>query len=310
MKVVLKLAIIVSILIFLFLVSSKIKEHMISSNIIILSKENTRDIYKRSDYINSLNKYDIMSRNLKTNDSLEWYSSRALDFTKEEREKLAHSVELIKHKAKKYPHTWRFLYTIPWKFAKVSDEVDYGFPHTHEDTIFLPEGFLCKTPKKEFLHTLVHEMIHIWQRMIPSKFEELYTLHWGFTKTNRVCGIVKYLKMSRTNPDIEHLYYIYRGKYLPLSIFDKDTLQVKYIGVPVLKNSKPDAGYKVNTKENTRDLISIQEYFNYFKLSYNHYHPNELSAEVIADVFMDFNNKYKPNSPAETELLKWLVSQN
>ena len=39
------------------------------------------------------------------------------------------------------------------QISKVSDEVDYGFPHTHEDTIFLPEGFLCKTPKKVFIHT-------------------------------------------------------------------------------------------------------------------------------------------------------------
>ena len=291
---------------------------MISSNVIFLSKKHTRDIYKRNEYIHLLNKSDIKARNIRSKDPVEWYSKRVLNFTNEEKEKLALAIQSIKQSAKdnKNPKWWRFFYGKPWKLAKVSDEVDFGYPHTHEDTIFLPASFVSAPVDRFFIQTLIHEQVHVWQRVMPSLFEELYTLHWGFIKTNRVCGSVKYLRKQRTNPDIGHLYYIFRGDYLPLSVFDSETNKTKYIGIPVKENSKPEGGFMIDYEKNTRDLNDVPHYFNYFKLSNNHYHPDELSAEVIAQLFMEtystyqMENNNKTHSQATQSLVKWLDLQN
>jgi hypothetical protein len=320
MKVVIILTLTLAICIIIFILFKKRREHLISSNVIFLSKEHTRDIYKRNEYIHLLNKRDIKARNIRSKDVVEWYSKRALNFTSEEKEKLAKAIQSIKQSAKnnKNPKWWRFFYSKPWKLAKVSDEVDFGFPHTNEDTIFLPQSFVSAPVDSFFIQTLVHEQVHVWQRSMPSLFEELYTLHWGFIKTNRVCGSVKYLRKQRTNPDIGHLYYIFRGDYLPLSVFEPETNKTKYIGIPVKENSKSDGGFMIDYERNTRDLNTVPEYFNYFKLSNNHYHPDELSAEVIAQLFMETysssgsnnNNNTSSHSRATQSLVKWLDLQN
>ena len=322
MKFVILLSLIIAICAVIFLLLKNKKEHLISSNVIFLSKQNTRDIYKRNEYIHLLNKSDIKARNIRSKDPVEWYSKRVLNFTNEEKEKLARAIQSIKQSAKdnKKHKRWSFFYSKPWKLAKVSDEVDFGYPHTHEDTIFLPASFVSAPVDRFFIQTLIHEQVHVWQRVMPSLFEELYTLHWGFIKTNRVCGSVKYLRKQRTNPDIGHLYYIFRGNYLPLSVFESDTNKTKYIGIPVKENSKPEGGFMIDYGRNTRDLNDVPEYFNYFKLSNNHYHPDELSAEVMAQLFMETystststslieNNNNTP-SQATQSLVKWLDLQN
>lgn len=280
------------------------REHLITDTIIFLSKENTRDIYKRSNYINSFNKYDIQARNLKTQDPVEWYSKRVMNFTLSEREKLIQAITDIKTQARKNPKRWRFLTTLTWKLAKVSDEVDFGFPHTHEDTIFLPQNFINMPSDDFFIQTLVHEMTHVWQRKMPLEFENLYTNYWDFNKTNRVCGSVEYLKRVRTNPDISHLFYIFQEKLLPLSVYNTNTMSTEFIGIPVELNNKPDGGYKVKAGETLVSLNQIKEYRNFFEISNNHYHPDELSAELIANLFIKRDRKVL--SPGSQNLVKWL----
>ena len=288
---------------------SKSREHLVTDTIIFLSKENTRDIYKRSNYIHSFNKYDIQARNLKTQDPVEWYSKRAMNFTLSEREKLIQAITDIKTQArKKKLHRWRFLTNLTWKLAKVSDEVDFGFPHTHEDTIFLPENFINMPLNDYFIQTLVHEMTHVWQRKMPLEFENLYTNYWDFNKTNRVCGTEEYLRKTRTNPDISHIFYIFQEKLLPLSVYNTETLSTEFIGIPVELNNKPDGGYKVKSGETPVSLNQIQEYRDFFEISNNHYHPDELSAELIANLFMKRDRKVLP--PGSQNLVKWLDLQN
>ena len=280
------------------------REHLITDTIIFLSKENTRDIYKRSNYIHSFNKYDIQARNLKTQDPVKWYSSKAMNFTLSEREKLIKAITDIKSQSRINPKRWRFLTTLTWKLAKVSDEVDFGFPHTHEDTIFLPQNFINMPLDDFFIQTLVHEMTHVWQRKMPLEFENLYTNYWDFNKTNRVCGSVEYLKRIRTNPDISHLFYIFQEKLLPLSVYNTNTMSTEFIGIPVELNNKPDGGYKIKAGETPVSLNQIKEYQDYFEISNNHYHPDELSAELIANLFIKRDRKVL--SPGSQNLVKWL----
>ena len=66
---------------------------------------------------------------------------------------------------------------IDWKIAKINKGYDWDFPQTREDVVFLPEWFF----KKPNVKTLVHEKLHLYQRLFPNIFYELYN-KWGFKK--------------------------------------------------------------------------------------------------------------------------------
>lgn len=273
-------------------------ENFAVNNIVFLNKKSVSNIFKNNiGYLKSFNSYDIKSRNLRTSNVLKFYQDRILEFTEKDKDFLSKAVQIIKTKARKEPRKWRFLYSMTWKFAKLSDELEYSFPHTHSDTIFIPETMLKSDLSDKLIGTLVHEMIHVWQRKSPNRFEYLYQYHWKFTRVENICNSSKYLKKMRSNPDIHHIFYIFNNNILPLTIFD-DLYNTSFVGIPI-KNFKIDDSKKVLS------LTEIKEYNDFFGISYNHYHPNELSAELLSKIFID----QRVNSPATKKLEKWLDRQ-
>lgn len=296
--------IIVLIILILYMIgclSEKRIDHFVANNIIFLERKHVLDVWKKSIYLQTFNKRDIINRKLLTDDIVKWYSDRTLNFTCAEKHKLKNAISIIKKKASGNPKKWKFINRYTWKFAKLDNSLEFGFPHTHSDIIFLPERFLDLQLNDYFLETIVHEMVHVWQRKSPLRFQNLYSLNWKFTKVHSICGTKKYLRSMRTNPDIDHIFYIFDNKIFPISAFDNDN-QIQYIGIPV----KYENSYKVDDSEKVKNLNDLPEYSEYFGIQGNHYHPNELSAEMIANMFIGKTN----NSEGAKNLSNWLVTQN
>lgn len=93
--------------------------------------------------------------------------------------------------------------SIPWKFKFFDPQFENGFPHTHLDYIFLPYDFFKSKSAETVKEILVHEKVHVWQRMYPFQCHKLLIDKMGY----QVCCIDK-SKLRRSNPDINKLAYI------------------------------------------------------------------------------------------------------
>lgn len=156
---------------------------------------------------------------------------------------------------------------ISWKFCIFGKENENGFPHTHMDYIFLPENFSEMTT---LLKTLIHEKIHIYQRLCPFDIMNLYTKYWNL----KVRGLKKTFcsqALCRSNPDNNDL------------IFEDVTssLIIPY--------------YKHNAKT-LSDITDKRD------------HPNEMLAYMLTDLIcgkeLNLKNWY------HRQLLKWIVETN
>ncbi len=91
----------------------------------------------------------------------------------------------------------RRLFSIRWKFAKLSCALENGYPHTLGDTIILNQAHTQPS-----IDVLIHEKIHVFQRMYPQVTESLISGVWGYTSIG-----TKVPSDARNNPDLDgHMY--------------------------------------------------------------------------------------------------------
>jgi hypothetical protein len=88
---------------------------------------------------------------------------------------------------------------IPWKigFSNLYD-YEFGLPHTHSDIIILNKDNIYEN---DLVTILMHERIHIYQRLFPEDIEE-YLLYNNFER------IAKKSEIDRVNPDTDEYIYI------------------------------------------------------------------------------------------------------
>lgn len=105
----------------------------------------------------------------------------------------------------------------PWRLIKVSDRIEGGLPHTRGDCIILGEGVVPAMRltegsdpgllRREFANLLVHEQMHVLQRLNPELFADLYTRVWGFEQAGSIdtAGVGPVV----VNPDGVDLNWVY-----------------------------------------------------------------------------------------------------
>jgi hypothetical protein len=219
----------------------------------------------------------------------------------------------------------RKIMSTPWKFVKVDSTVENGFPHTHNDIIFLPANFIKKIvndletqTKKEVYdnigHIIIHEKVHVWQRVEPELFYNLYKMlnidRLRFSEQTR-----KWLRENtRTNPDGLELEWGYRdeyGKYYVfVSLWNKDATSlsdIKNVAIPLVPN-KIHSLWNI-TDYSIKNIIPINRISSWkdiVGLTHNHYHPNEISAEGIARYTIEDKNTL----PIDIKIEEWLLSMS
>ena len=187
------------------------------------------------------------------------------------------------------------------KFAKFKNNIENGYPHTRSDIIFVTENFITNILEyynnndivgaiRDIGSVIIHECIHVWQRKEPKNFVDLYTNYWNFIKVNHIHNS-KYLEsIKRYNPDGVDTNWLFNinGKYIYiLSIYTDEARNignVVFIGIYLEKSGK---NYIIPANAKRHDLQSIKEYTSFFKHLYgNHYHPNEISAELMSIYYL------------------------
>lgn len=254
------------------------------TNIIFVSKEYINQIIDESNYFNRMNNIDLLVRDVNSTSSYKkLYKEGITNFTKDEKNilnTLCNSIdESIKNTKK--------LVNFKWKFAKLSSTIENGWPHTLGDVIILSSDFFNSSNQKI---TLLHEKIHIYQRIYPIETNKLF-IEWNFKPAIKLESI----QLSRNNPDINDFVY-------KKSVGDTDNIIVQLYNSKnptSIADSKP---YIYDDNENPTPIT--QEELNISKIASQYEHPNEIMATVIPQIII---NKFDEKTEFIEKTKLWIL---
>lgn len=244
-----------------------------------ITKEEFTERISLSNFFTSLNSYDLIARsstnNLITSEEhyKNVYISSYEDFTDVEKSILNKVVEEANKLLSKYQN----LQQLEWKFVKVNEKIENGLPHTMSDMIVLNTNVLKQT-EKELIKTIIHEKIHVYQRLNSASCNK-WIIQTGFVllSPRDFASLNKNtLDMRRSNPDLDNNTYYH----------DKSRLVLKQLYNSTTPQSLTDSkayGLSMNGGYTpiplTNELLGLPKAV-YCQLE----HPYEIMACIIADI--------------------------
>ena len=297
---------------------------------------NTFQLFENNQYIDKMNGINLKARQFNSKAELTLkYMQSLLPISKKEKKKTYQLVEnmlmrMEKSKVKSIlPNFLREILKIS-HIAKSEQWLEGGMPHTHEKTVILPESWF-KEISSYFKgldnkivfngSTLMHELLHIHQRIKPELYENIYR-DWGFIKVDFMDNMSHILQLNRNNPDGMN------DKWVWVDRSQKGQLKYYWIGALYKNGSSPVItrvnyyAYQMNKVENTHEkdikivrlsenppimLSEFQSFNDYFDITNNHYHPNEIVAEYLEEFYGEvLSNESNFNSPGyQIFKMKW-----
>lgn len=252
-----------------------------------------------------------------------YYGAATGDFAGEERAALTDAIDsmqpVLAQRAPLYART-------PWCFIKVSDSIEGGLPHTRGDCIVLAAGVLrtitAAQVKSKFNHPsnvwdlLLHEQTHILQRRHPELFAPLYSDVLGFRQVQVTPP--RWLLMRRVvNPDaprVEWIYPLGQGAARHWVLPDLELTELEHPRMPnnflaVALNVHPLDGDRwalddADFPATQVSLESVGEYVDAFPVKGEAFHPNEIAAEMMAEIVMDSGIQH-PEHPLWVKARAW-----
>lgn len=204
------------------------------------------------------------------------YINNVLFFSRNEKNIITNWIHIINNKY----YQFNKLNNIKWNFVKLSTHMELSKPFTLQNTIFLTNHiFKDKNP----LYTLIHEKIHIIQRLYPEIFEFVYIANLGLIPTNVI--FTKFWKdILFPNPDgikYQHIYYYKNLFFLPILAW----IQNKITQIVILIQKLDNQYITTNKYWYLTEFKDI--FFKNYPDNISLYHPNEISAEILTYIIMN-----------------------
>lgn len=199
-----------------------------------------------------------------------------------------------------------FMARTPFAFIKTAGHVEGGAPHTRGTAIVLSQSEIDALMRmyrwgwttildQMAAPLLVHEQVHVLQRAEPQRFVSLYTEVLGFRHLDPVPDHPWLLEHRATNPDAQDLGWIYRTTLGTQALWIRPDLLLRKVDHPDLTRDVRLIGIELKETDGTfavalddkgrpriQDLASIGSYRDAFPNRTENYHPNEISADLIA----------------------------
>lgn len=180
--------------------------------VFFLSKNELYQVLKNNTkFYDSLTIYDLISRGVSTKEEyIEKIKDVVENFDKEDEDKIKRLIKKANKYFKSINYEWfngKIAAEIPWKFGTtLSTSYEKGFPHTVNDIIILNKNFIKKETDSEILKTIIHEKVHVYQKIIGA---ESYLSYHKFVKIKKKGT----LDLIQANPDTdEYIYFNLNNK--------------------------------------------------------------------------------------------------
>lgn len=235
--------------------------------ITFLSKSQACKVLKFKPYFDTFNQNDLKVRNCKNiNDCMKHYCNNIKSFNYNEKAIIINYV----NKVKNHP----ILKPFNWKFIRVKD-IENSYPHTQKDCIIISDTFMEEIIQYNGSSTLIHEQIHVLQRINSKKMKKQLMEELHFYPVKDLKGAKKYLSNSRSNPDedLDNLW-VYKNELLPICLYQSNPHQL---------SDTQYFGLKVKNNEIISELIPLHNFKDYehLKLGKNYYNGYEVQAEFL-----------------------------
>lgn len=225
------------------------------NKLIFLDKSDTATfLYEDSDgYISNMSYLDLLARQCKSHkEYLLKAKNAALSFTPEQESLIETCFENAFYYLR-YVHKSSYINTalldsLKVRFAYVDTSYENGLPHTRDNIIFLSTNTL-KQSKEQLTVTILHEFIHIYQRVYQTEFREAL-LKEGYTIWRKRSQYPR----VRSNPDLDDTIYMHPKGFIMVTI------------------------YASNSPTSISDVINPDDY--------EYEHPNEEIAHEIANGYL------------------------
>ena len=236
------------------------KKELFQEKITYLDTKSVIDFFNKDydNYVKNLSRYDLIARNVDSNkEYIQKIGYCAKNFTENQKNIINICCEKADDFFKKYNELLdgKQIAKIKWKFALTDkyDNYEYenGLPHTRKDIIFLSDKMIPESETPDFINTLIHEKIHIYQRYNELIIDKMLS---DKLKINK---IVYTNPRKRANPDLNN------------NIYKND------------KNEIMQCYYNSNTPNSIQDVTCLNNN------SINE-HPYELLAYNIANKYNEY----------------------
>jgi len=221
-----------------------------------LTAEETRVFIARDPdmYVSSFSTWDLIARKCEIElDYLKRAAAAATDFNAAQKSRLvkaAIKADEFFGKLRATPDKSGFagldaaaydkIFAIPWVFALTNCRAyEDGHPHTRANVIFL-STLVDETPER-LIKTLVHEKLHLFQRLYPQDMMQIMHAN-GFVRWKQRFGVPR----IRANPDLDPYIYIDPKSESPmLAVYSSDK-----------PNSIQDIDIKYGTQEHPYEQMA------------------------------------------------------
>lgn len=272
----------------------------------ILTKEEFKKRVDESEFFSHMTDIDLIARSttdrviISGEDYRNMYFLSYEEFTNAEKRKINNVVQ----EANKSLSSYKNLQLLSWRFVKVSDRTEDGLPHTIGDTIVITSSLL-KQPERDLTKTLIHEKLHVYQRMNRASSQK-WVSNAGYEalSPNDFMLLDKNLiKLSRSNPDLDNKTYYHKKSDLVLrQLYNSKTPQgitdSKAVGIPKSVNNTSTS----TTVPLTNTVLGLPK-TPYCQLE----HPYEIMACLISEVLTNSTyTKENENNEIVNMTMKWM----